>query len=193
MCKEAKFIGTFRYDTATNTLIDVCKVELTRDILDAAIREHIFVYNCPRYDEGEPTFCGRVAWRFNSPSVFIGSWATQYERKIEELVKLEFHLPPYLDIFIKDPTSTPTVQDCLMYLDNAGWSELIDTRWRRQVEMELRDEFGDKLSEAVLKEAVGIVLSPDVDLPENEYEYLPDYYNKYKPARRLMIENLMHK
>ena len=44
MCKEAKFIGTFRYDTATNTLIDVCKVELTHDILDAAIREHIFVH-----------------------------------------------------------------------------------------------------------------------------------------------------
>lgn len=33
---------------------------------------------------------------------------------------------------------TATVADCLRYLDMAGWSELIDTRWRRQIEKDLR-------------------------------------------------------
>lgn len=67
---------------------------------------------------------------------------------------------------------TITVADCLQYLDMAGWSELIDTRWRRQVEKDLRLEFGDALSEETLNKAVSIVLYPDKDLPEEEYEFL---------------------
>ncbi len=71
-------------------------------------------------------------------------------------------------------SKTTSVSDCLDYLETAGWSELIDTRWRRQIEKELRIEFGDTLSEETLNEAVNVVLFPDKELPEEEYEYL-DY------------------
>jgi len=56
------------------------------------------------------------------------------------------------------PKYKATVADCLQYLDMAGWSELIDTRWRRQVEKDLRLEFGDALSEETLEKAVNCIL-----------------------------------
>lgn len=67
-----------------------------------------------------------------------------------------------------------TVSDCLRFLEAAGWSELIATRWRRQIERDLRAEFGDSLSEDVLNEAVSVVLYPYKELPEEEYEYLEE-------------------
>jgi len=68
---------------------------------------------------------------------------------------------------------------CLIYLDLIGWSELIDTRWRRQVEKELRNEFGDRLSDDVLAKAMSLVLFPDEELPEDEYEYLDERNDEY--------------
>ena len=82
---------------------------------------------------------------------------------------------------------TATVADCLQYLDMAGWSELIDTRWRRQVEKDLRLEFGDALSEETLEKAVNVVLYPDKELPEEEYEFLDresDSYKEYLEERK---------
>jgi len=75
---------------------------------------------------------------------------------------------------------TTSVADCLQYLDMAGWSELIDTRWRRQVEKDLREEFGDALSEETLAKAVSVVLCPDKELPEEEYEFLDREIDSYK-------------
>lgn len=80
-----------------------------------------------------------------------------------------------------------TVADCLQYLEMAGWSELIDTRWRRQVEKDLRLEFGDALSEETLAKAVDVVLYPDKELPEEEYEFLDresDGYKEYLEERK---------
>ena len=79
---------------------------------------------------------------------------------------------------------------CLIYLDLIGWSELIDTRWRRQVEKELRNEFGDRLSEEVLAKAMTLVLFPDKELPEDEYEYLDELNDEYtlKLKQRLGIQ-----
>jgi len=81
-----------------------------------------------------------------------------------------------------------TVADCLQYLDMAGWSELIDTRWRRQVEKDLRLEFGDALSEETLEKAVNVVLHPDKELPEEEYEFLDQddgYYREFIEKRKI--------
>ena len=83
---------------------------------------------------------------------------------------------------------TATVADCLRYLDMAGWSELIDTRWRRQIEKDLRREFGDALSEETLNEAVSIVLYPDKELSEEEYEFLDKddgHYSEYIEQRKI--------
>lgn len=53
------------------------------------------------------------------------------------------------------------VSDCLKFLEQAGWSELIDPRWRRQIEKELRMEFGECLTEDILHQVVSAVLYPN--------------------------------
>lgn len=65
-----------------------------------------------------------------------------------------------------------TISDCLKYLELAGWSELIDPRWRRQIEKELRECFEENLSEETIGKVLDIVLIENVELPEEEYEYL---------------------
>ena len=37
----------------------------------------------------------------------------------------------------------PTVQEVLKYLEDAGWTELIDSRWERQVIKEIQSGFPD--------------------------------------------------
>lgn len=76
------------------------------------------------------------------------------------------------------------VRHCLIYLDLMGWSELIDTRWRREVEKELRAEFGSRLSEETLAKAMSVVLYPDKELPEEKYEYHDDIYYQYDRERK---------
>ena len=87
-----------------------------------------------------------------------------------------------------DNKFTATVADCLRYLDMEGWSELIDTRWRRQIEKDLWLEFGDALSKETLNEAVSIVLYPDKELSEEEYEFLDKddgHYREYIEQRKI--------
>ena len=46
------------------------------------------------------------------------------------------------------------VNKCLRYLDNAGWSDLIDSRWRNKVIEDIKSEFpqvDDEILEEVLK------------------------------------------
>lgn len=65
-----------------------------------------------------------------------------------------------------------TFNDCIKYLEIAGWTELIDPKWRRQIEKELRECFGDELLEETLKEVLDAVLIENVELPEDEYKYI---------------------
>lgn len=51
-----------------------------------------------------------------------------------------------------------SVSDCLKYLELAGWTELIDARWRGQVEKELRERFAEDLSEETLQEVLDAVI-----------------------------------
>ena len=76
------------------------------------------------------------------------------------------------------------VRHCLMYLDLMGWSELIDPRWRRQVEKDLRSEFGSRLSEKTLERAISVVLYPNEELPEEKYEYLGEIQAQYDLKRK---------
>ena len=55
----------------------------------------------------------------------------------------------------------------------------------------IRSCLSEKLAEDVLHEPVSIVLYRDEKLPEEEYEYLPDSYNDYKPYRKLIYEDLV--
>lgn len=85
-----------------------------------------------------------------------------------------------------------SVSDCLKYLELAGWSELIDARWRRQIEKELRECFEDKLSEETLQQVLDIVLTGDRDLPEGEYKYLlpiPERVSKKLMEKSPLIAN----
>lgn len=65
-----------------------------------------------------------------------------------------------------------TFNDCIKYLEIAGWMGLIDPKWRRQIEKELRECFEDELSEETLKEVLDVVLIENVELPEDEYKYI---------------------
>ena len=93
--------------------------------------------------------------------------------------------PTYIGNFRYDPIS-----DSLIDVRKVEVTpELIDPRWRRQIEQDLRKEFGPALSEEILRKAVSVVLSPDEELPEAEYEYLSGL--PQTPAKRLMLEDLM--
>lgn len=92
------------------------------------------------------------------------------------------------DIMGDNSNKTTIVADCLQYLDMVGWSETIDTRWRRQVEKDLRIEFGDTLSQETLSNVVSIVLSPYKELAEEEYEFLDNddgYYMDFIEKRKM--------
>lgn len=46
------------------------------------------------------------------------------------------------------------VGDCLKFLEEKGWSELIDKKWKKDVIKDLKEEFPD-----IDKETIGEVLS----------------------------------
>ena len=50
-----------------------------------------------------------------------------------------------------------TVRDCLLYLEEQGWSELIDSRWEKDVIEELTNKF-PYVSDDILKEVLLVVL-----------------------------------
>ena len=51
----------------------------------------------------------------------------------------------------------PTVQEVLKYLEQEGWTELIDSRWERQVIREIRSGFPD-IDQKTLEYVLNLVL-----------------------------------
>lgn len=49
------------------------------------------------------------------------------------------------------------VSNCLSYLEDAGWSDLIDSRWEDKVVEELRTQFPD-ITDEVLVKVLNLVL-----------------------------------
>ena len=49
------------------------------------------------------------------------------------------------------------VNKCLRYLDNAGWSDLIDSRWEEDVVKELKHNFPN-VSDEVIEKVLELVL-----------------------------------
>lgn len=49
------------------------------------------------------------------------------------------------------------VSKCLQYLEDAGWSDLIDSRWKNQVTDELMKQFPN-ISDEVLARVLNLVL-----------------------------------
>jgi hypothetical protein len=49
------------------------------------------------------------------------------------------------------------VNKCLRYLDNAGWSDLIDSRWEEDVVKELKHNFPN-ISDEVIEKVLELVL-----------------------------------
>ena len=49
------------------------------------------------------------------------------------------------------------VNKCLRYLDNAGWSDLIDSRWEQDVVNELKHNFPN-ISDEVIEKVIELVL-----------------------------------
>lgn len=50
-----------------------------------------------------------------------------------------------------------TVRDVLLFLEDAGWSDLIDKRWERQLIKEIQSHFPD-VKKDVLEEVLNLVL-----------------------------------
>lgn len=51
----------------------------------------------------------------------------------------------------------PTVQNCLLQLDRAGWSMFIDSRWEEDVKTLLKESFPE-ISNELLREVLDLVL-----------------------------------
>lgn len=51
----------------------------------------------------------------------------------------------------------PTIQEVLKYLEQEGWTELIDSRWERQVIREIRSGFPD-IDQKTLEYILNLVL-----------------------------------
>lgn len=49
------------------------------------------------------------------------------------------------------------VNKCLRYLDNTGWSDLIDSRWEEDVVKELKHNFPN-ISDEVIEKVLELVL-----------------------------------
>lgn len=49
------------------------------------------------------------------------------------------------------------VNKCLRYLDNSGWSDLIDSRWEEDVVKELKHNFPN-ISDEVIEKVLELVL-----------------------------------
>lgn len=52
---------------------------------------------------------------------------------------------------------TPTLKNCLLQLDKAGWSTLIDSRWEEDVRTLLKESFPE-ISDELLQEVLDLVL-----------------------------------
>jgi hypothetical protein len=50
-----------------------------------------------------------------------------------------------------------SVRDCLLHLEEKGWSELIDTRWKQFVIEELTNNFPD-ITDDTIEEVLKIVI-----------------------------------
>lgn len=51
----------------------------------------------------------------------------------------------------------PTVKSVLIYLEDAGWSDLIDSRWKKEVIRDIKQKFPN-ISQSVLDEVLKLVL-----------------------------------
>ena len=52
---------------------------------------------------------------------------------------------------------TPTLKNCLLQLERAGWSTLIDSRWEEDVKTILKESFPE-ISDELLQEVLDLVL-----------------------------------
>lgn len=52
---------------------------------------------------------------------------------------------------------TPTLKNCLLHLERAGWSVLIDSRWEEDVKTLLKESFPE-ISDELLQEVLDLVL-----------------------------------
>lgn len=50
-----------------------------------------------------------------------------------------------------------SVRDCLLHLEEKGWSELIDDRWKQLIIEELTKEFPD-ITDNIIEEVLKIVI-----------------------------------
>ena len=57
----------------------------------------------------------------------------------------------------KQARTFAAVADCLEYLEEKGWSELIDSRWENDVVKDLKEKFPD-ISDEVLGRTLSLVL-----------------------------------
>ena len=53
--------------------------------------------------------------------------------------------------------NTPTIQNCLLQLEKAGWSMLIDSRWEDDVKTLLKESFPE-ISNELIQEVLDLVL-----------------------------------
>ena len=91
--------------------------------------------------------------------------------------------------------TTDNVRNALQWLDDKGWSELIDERWTLEVYHELQTS-GLNLTDAEIREALDIVIfhKPDYNPANNERlirgmtEESPRYLNYLEQMRQCKIE-----
>ena len=62
-----------------------------------------------------------------------------------------------LQIFNTYKMNDVTVKDILIYLQEAGWSDLVDERWKNKLETEIKTKF-EYIKQDVLDEVLELVI-----------------------------------
>lgn len=106
---------------------------------------------------------------FNMPEITFN--LTSYNRVVYDInfgyclkhKKSSNHLTPIDKMSEEDQLKllnhlkTPTLRNCLLQLDKAGWSTLIDSRWEEDVKTLLKESFPE-ISDNLLQEVLDLVI-----------------------------------
>lgn len=80
----------------------------------------------------------------------------QYDRNDSILVKID-KMSEQDQLRLLNHLKTPTLKNCLLQLDRAGWSMFIDSRWEENVKTLLKESFPE-ISNELLQEVLDLVI-----------------------------------
>lgn len=84
-------------------------------------------------------------------------YCLQYDRDDSKFLTIINKMSEEDQLRLLNHLKTPTLKNCLLQLDRAGWSVLIDSRWEDDVRTLLKESFPE-ISDDLLQEVLDLVL-----------------------------------